>query len=518
MNRTGDGSRCRLTLGPSRLAAAAVAVGAIMLIAAHAHARPGGGSSYGGGGGGGGGRSGGGGSGGGGDLLGALIWFVFSELPWPLKLVVVAVIVGIWVVNRLRRSGMREWSTTADSGPVAPLVQGRDVSNVPARRRLEELARFDPEFSVVLFEDFLYALVSSVHYAAAGRMDRLSAYLTPDVLSALSAMRVAEVRTVIIGALRFTGVRGMDPGPGQVEVDLEIESNVGMVVTSGAPERTSYLMERWTISRRRDARSRSPARARILACPGCGAPLDAVVSGTCTHCRRVVGNGDFDWVVRAAAVVKAEERGPMLTTEVAERGNDLPTVVDPEAQGRWGAIARRDPHFQWQTFSQRVGLVFAEFQAAWTARDLAKMRPFFTDALFDTQRYWVEAYRAQGLRNVTDRARIEGLELARVTSDKWFDAVTVRLRGAGLDYVVRDSDSKVMSGSTHRERRYTEYWTFIRGASRTGPTRTARECPSCGAPLDVGMAGDCRYCRAKVTTGEFDWVLSRIEQDEVYFG
>jgi hypothetical protein len=32
------------------------------------------------------------------------------------------------------------------------------------------------------------------------------------------------------------------------------------------------------------------------------------------------------------------------------------------------------------------------------------------------------------------------------------------------------------------------------------------------------MAGTCKYCQAKVTTGEFDWVLSRIEQDEVYVG
>jgi len=30
--------------------------------------------------------------------------------------------------------------------------------------------------------------------------------------------------------------------------------------------------------------------------------------------------------------------------------------------------------------------------------------------------------------------------------------------------------------------------------------------------------GTCTYCQAKVTTGEFDWVLSRIEQDEVYVG
>jgi predicted lipid-binding transport protein (Tim44 family) len=208
----------------------------------------------------------------------------------------------------------------------------------------------------------------------------------------------------------------------------------------------------------------------------------------------------------------------MLTTEVPEQGNELPTVVDPAAQARCAVISQKDPFFQWPTFEARVGLVFREFQTAWTQRDLLQMRPYFTDALFDTQRYWVEAYRAQGLRNVTDGARIERLELARVVSDKWFDAVTVRLYATGLDYVVRDSDGKVARGSTSHNRPSTEYWTVIRGAARTGPTRTSPECPSCGAHLAVGMAGDCRYCRAKVTTGEFDWVLSRIEQDEAYTG
>jgi hypothetical protein len=397
--------------------------------------------------------------------------------------------------------------------PSAPEV------GVHARRQLEDLRRYDPEFSVVLFEDFLYALYAQARYAVAGgRIDRLSAYFAPHALAAMRTVHVGEVHTVIVGALRFMGVRGLNGAANLVEVDVEIESNVATALTAGQPEVTSYLREHWTLTRRRDARSRPAARARILACPGCGAPLDAVVAGTCTHCKRLVSNGAFDWAVSSARVVQTETRGPMLTTEVSERGNDLPTVVDPEAQARLGALSRKDPSFQWPAFEARAKLVFDEFQIAWAQRDLLKMRPFFTDALFDAQRYWVEAYRAQGLRNVTERARILRCELARVASDKWFDAVTVRLYATGLDYVVRDSDGKVVRGSTSRERPYTEYWTFVRGATRQGPTRTAPECPSCGAPLAVGMAGDCRYCRAKVTTGEFDWVLSRIEQDEAYRG
>jgi hypothetical protein len=331
-------------------------------------------------------------------------------------------------------------------------------------------------------------------------------------------VRVAEVHTVIVGGTRVMSVRGLDGSAPRVEVAVEIESNVARVDAPGHPERTFYLREGWTFSRRREARSRPPARARILACPGCGAPLDVVVSGTCGHCKRMVSNGDFDWVVTAAAVYESNERGPMLTTEVPERGTNAPTIFDPEAQGRFGALQRRDPNVSWPALEARIGLVFAEFQAAWTARDLHRMRPYFTDALFDTQRYWVEAYRSQGLTNRTDGARITRLELARISTDRWFDAVTVRLYATSLDYVVRDGDGHVVRGSKSRERPYSEYWTFIRGAGRVAPTRTRPECPSCGAPLAIEMAGDCRYCKAKVTTGEFDWVLSRIEQDEAYTG
>ena len=69
-----------------------------------------------------------------------------------------------------------------------------------------------------------------------------------------------------------------------------------------------------------------------------------------------------------------------------------------------------------------------------------------------------------------------------------------------------------------RERRYSEYWTLVRGSSRKGVPRVDPTCPNCGAELKVNMTGSCEFCAAKVTAGEFDWVLSRIEQDEAYEG
>jgi hypothetical protein len=40
----------------------------------------------------------------------------------------------------------------------------------------------------------------------------------------------------------------------------------------------------------------------------------------------------------------------------------------------------------------------------------------------------------------------------------------------------------------------------------------SQRCPNCGAPLDVDLAGVCKYCKASIMGGEYDWVLTRIEQ------
>ncbi|MBI5544310.1 MAG: hypothetical protein HY901_10500 [Deltaproteobacteria bacterium] len=42
--------------------------------------------------------------------------------------------------------------------------------------------------------------------------------------------------------------------------------------------------------------------------------------------------------------------------------------------------------------------------------------------------------------------------------------------------------------------------------------------PRGDAPQQTNQAGSCEYCHAKITSGEFDWILSRIEQDDVYAG
>ena len=148
---------------------------------------------------------------------------------------------------------------------------------------------------------------------------------------------------------------------------------------------------------------------------------------------------------------------------------------------------------------------------------LAAARPFVSDGLFDYLRYWITAYRQNGLRNVVDEPYLSGWVPAKIRRDNHYDALTVRIWAGGKDYTV-DGDGNVVGGKPRSDRPYSEYWTLIRTRAARGPARSDAGCPNCGAPLQISMGGSCDHCGVHVTSGEFDWVLSKIEQDDAYRG
>jgi hypothetical protein len=444
---------------------------------------------------------------GGGDVdIGLVIELVALCIRYPpLGIVVVIGVGGFYLLKARARRGLRDWSTGL---PARIEVATRTTST---RAELAAIRSEDPGFSLISFDDFTYALYAELQVSRArGGIARLAAFLSPAVAQLLYDPGLERVDGVVIGALRYARV---ERGPERVSVTLEFEANFSELRQAHAQR--FYVVDRLELTRSHSARSRPPARVRKLDCPNCGAPLEGMRGTTCGYCRTEVGGGRLDWMVQSLQRLTTELRAPLLTTDVPERGNELPTLIAPGCQQRLAALSERDPAHDPAALSARIGLIFSELQVGWSQRDLLRIRPFVTDNLFQYFAYWIDAYLANQARNVTENARILKTELAEVMSDATYDAVTVRLFATGLDYTIAE-DGRVLRGSRTRERPYSEYWTLIRGHGVRGRARSERSCPRCGAPLKIGMAGNCEYCHARVVAGEFDWVLSRIEQDEAY--
>lgn len=473
-------------------------------------ARVGGGQSYGGGG-----DSGSGGGGGGGEFLVYLLIRLILQYPAIGIPLAIAVGVGWMIMNAQSTHGLQGNLSTS---------QQRDwsASVTPTRRRsldLSPLRNVDPNFSQPLFLDFVNLLYTRVQTERTGDMAGLAGYLSPDLRQRLQAgtqqSGVTEVRDVVVGSLRIT-----DGGIGADRQSIVVDLETNYTEVSPAGLHTWYSVERWTFSRKAGVLSKGPEEITKLACPSCGSPAEFRPDGSCPFCGQVVTDGSFAWVLQDVQVRSRTPKPPMdLRQGGAEVGTDLPTRMQPNFDLRRKEFMVRHPDFGWPEFEKRVRHTFVQLQAAWSQGKWELARPFETDHLFSTHRYWIDMYAREGLANRIEDVVIERVTPVKIETDAFFDALTVRIWASARDWTEEKATGRVVAGSRDRERRFTEYWTFVRRSGFQGKaTEDNATCPSCGAPLQIGMSGVCPYCDTKITTGEFDWVLSRIEQDEAYEG
>lgn len=479
-------------------------------LAQAAWGRVGGGETFGGGG------ASPGGGGGGGDDGGAFLIYLLIRLifEYPAIGIPLALVVGIgYVVMKAGSAGRLQGNLSSQ--------QAREwsASVTPARRsahQLEALRKEDPNFSTPLFLDFANLLQTRVHSERTGDLASLAGYLDPELRQTLleetRTAGVKEIRDVIAGSLRITD---LTLATNQI-LKVDLEANFTEVGPSGpAP---IYSVETWTFVRRRGVLSKGPVEITKLACPSCGNPAEFRADGSCPFCDQVASNGAWAWVLRKIEVRTRIPRPRMdLRQGGQEVGTDEPTRLQPGFDLRRKEFMVRHPDFSWPSFEARVRHVFSSLQESWSQGRWELARPYETDHLFSNHRFWLEAYAQAGVANRIEGVRIEHVVPVKIETDAWFDSLTVRIWATARDWTEEVKTGRVVAGSREKERRFSEYWTFLRRTgARAGPSRDPAACPSCGAPLEIGMTGICPYCDSKITSGEFDWVLTRIEQDEAY--
>jgi hypothetical protein len=512
---------------------------ALIWFEPEALARVGGGQSHSGGSRGGGGGShssgggshsgGGGGGGGGGAIIGIFRLLFMLTVNYPLVGIPLDLLIVGYIVYRVARRGAREPAFNSNTSSYQAPTESGFASSGSARggfaQEFNLLRRFDPNFSEIIFTDFCYALYARAQEArgrGAEALGQLSPYLSEETRAVLlqrNPPNLTGVKGIIVGAMSVADVQGL--ASPLVQISIEFETNYTEVLGQDGrdtSEMSYYARERWELERKRDVLSPTPAQAVALHCPRCGAPLDGMTNGVCGYCGTRIESGEFQWFVRRITLRELEARGPLLTSDVQEVGTDDPTIIQPGFDGVQESFQKENPSFSWSEFEARARLIFNELQAAWSTLQWERARPHETDNIFQMHRYWIEAYKRQRLRNILDQCSITAMQPVKIKEDTFYHAITLRIWAEGYDYTL-DETGKVISGSKTSLRRWSEYWTFIRHRdAKPAHARADLNCPNCGATLKVNATGVCEFCGGKMTSGEFDWVLSKIEQDESYAG
>ena len=193
----------------------------------------------------------------------------------------------------------------------------------------------------------------------------------------------------------------------------------------------------------------------------------------------------------------------------------FPTPTGANGPAGLAAIEAHDPAFNEANFLADVERAFFTVEEAWTELKPDMSRQVMADGVWQQHKAQIEGYQHNGTRNVLDGLALGKATVINATSDQSYDTITVRLLAACADYDVEEASGKVIRGNKHDMSQWQEDWTFQRSSDATtksGGGTLQKKCPNCGAPLDLDLAGTCKYCKAPIMSGKYDWVLSRIDQ------
>src|SRR5215813_9134157 len=472
----------------------------------------GGGGGIGGGGGGGGIGAGGGGVGVGGGG-GGVAYFGYDPIGILVLVVIAVLILGLLLLVVRRHPVVHD-----DFQPVSPRA-GPDPAVMSAVNAIKSA---DPDFEPETFlqrAEMAFLLVNRAYQDR--NVHAARAFMSPELWQSWRQAVQALIDRGQRPVLENLNVRGMqvpfvahaaDCDTVQVHLDYVaapqvVDENTGRLVSGDHDDRR--LGELWTFQRAAGAKTVVNGGVTASKCPNCGALLKLNPDGTCSYCGADITSGRYDWV--ATRIDQDWFRG--ANTAAAFGAAEL----DPETG--LTTIRTADPNFEREVFRRRSEQAFMALQQAWQDRDLHASRPFMSPGLYLGWSSQVQQLIDLHKKNVLEGLRVGAIDVVKVVHGQAFDDVTVRVVATCADYEVDERSGKVIFGS-RTPSQFVEYWTFQRSVSTQTTERSILDkvCPNCGAPLEINQVGECKYCNAAVTSGRFDWVLSRIEQEDEYAG
>lgn len=230
------------------------------------------------------------------------------------------------------------------------------------------------------------------------------------------------------------------------------------------------------------------------------------------------GGGSFVGMIIFAIIIivvisMRNKKSGMRTTTANYTTPTASTETPEQIEARIKAI---DPMFNKEKMESWAGDVFVKLQNAWTKRDWSIIRPFETNELFEQHNAQLQEYIDNNKINVMERICVEVSKLVafRQAGDK--DVLDIEIRSCMKDYIIDATTKQVLEGDKTTDRRNTYILTFVRKTgvlTKEGEAKhSTTNCPNCGAPTQVTIAGKCDYCGSIITTGEHDWVLSGLRR------
>lgn len=210
-----------------------------------------------------------------------------------------------------------------------------------------------------------------------------------------------------------------------------------------------------------------------------------------------------------------------------KRGASRPPAIEPaidaDAQARMLATIREnDPNFSMEVFLDRAKEIFLRLQDAWSSGDMAPVRNFLSQGVYNRFKIQLEIMRnVEGLKNIMSDVEVLSVNPIGVSANPPFVTIHVSVNAKARDVMLPadagdDEARRLLSKASAST--FSEVYSFTRKLNaQSDPSRDLLkdQCPRCGFVADnFAQVNKCPNCGALYNSGEYDWVLSEITQSE----
>jgi DNA-directed RNA polymerase subunit RPC12/RpoP/predicted lipid-binding transport protein (Tim44 family) len=169
---------------------------------------------------------------------------------------------------------------------------------------------------------------------------------------------------------------------------------------------------------------------------------------------------------------------------------------------------------------RKVETAFLAIQDAWQRKDLANVRKWLSDGMYQRLTIQFKMMRMLEQSNTLRNIRIHQMAASNAHVDGSYKTAEI-----AISFSMDDSFTSTRYPQFNEQfpsDADVEYWTFIKRSNGENDKNLYdnNNCPNCGAPFEVKMGeiSRCSNCNTLTNSAAYDWVLSEITQAGDYSG
>jgi predicted lipid-binding transport protein (Tim44 family) len=464
---------------------------AILFISPELFARAGGGGSYGGGGGGGGGDN---------DGLFAIIWVIFSLLPFPINFIVLAVvIVGFIWFSRKKKVQMNQKSIFNN------IPTGANQNNKTTQQKEIPLKYAN---SGDIKQKIEHAFIQIQKGWQNQDLSKVRKFISDGVYQRFTTqftiMNILEQKNVIydIKIHNITVVDSHEENEYAI-VDASVHATIVDEYKSAKYPQfnqggSDTFVEYWSFIRKKNVDAAKDLYFTSN-CPKCGdvLPEDAGEVAKCPSCGTLTNTGEYDWVL-------AE-----ITQTVDYNANGF-KKADATSK-KLLEVYKNDPTFSIQMMEDKASNAFLQILTARTKGKAELARRFSSDTFYTKLENEVKSDNNKAYV----RLYLNHVDLVNGYNKDQMDYLVFNVKYTKQQLQIDGGKGLLLD---HAPVSLTKVLVMTR-ATNAAPAKGqlyAHSCPNCAGPIEDTTDTKCAYCGEALNSPKFEWIVDNIFDAQEY--